>query len=232
MYCIHCGIELSNNQSICPICGTRVYHPDLSLPNGKPGYPQNDFPSEAINRKGILFVISVLFLLPLALPMIFELAVSGSVDWSGYVTGGTALVYLFFILPLWFRSPHPIIFVPCDFAAATLFIGYVAFSTKGNWFFTFALPIALALTAIFSVTTTLLVKLSRGKLYVIGAALIALGAWTVLIEWLLHLTFGVSHTVYWSTMSFLSLLILGMMFIVIAIVKPWKESLRKFFFIQ
>ena len=231
MYCVKCGIELTDGQTVCPICTTRVYHPDIPN-NEKPTYPKKDFQSEAINRKGILFVITVLFLLPLLLPMLFEITVADTVNWSGYVTGATLLSYLFFILPAWFKRSHPIIFVPCDLAASALFVLYINYATDGSWFLTFALPLIGTLTAILSAMTTLLVKLRRGRLYVIGAGLIAIGAWTLLIEWLLHITFSVSHTVYWSLFSMISLFILGMMLIVIAIVKPWKESLRKFFFID
>ncbi|MBQ7365178.1 MAG: hypothetical protein IJW46_06240, partial [Clostridia bacterium] len=162
----------------------------------------------------------------------FEITLADTVNWSGYVTGATLLSYLFFILPAWFKRSHPIIFVPCDLAASALFVLYINYATDGSWFLTFALPLIGTLTAILSAMTTLLVKLRRGRLYVIGAGLIAIGAWTLLIEWLLHITFSVSHTVYWSLFSMISLFILGMMLIVIAIVKPWKESLRKFFFID
>ena len=232
MFCIKCGIELSGNQTVCPICSTKVYHPDIPQNQTPPSYPKKDFQSEAINRKGILFVITILYLLPLLLPMIFEIAVSSTVNWSGYVAGGTLLSYLFFILPSWFKTAHPIIFVPSYFLATMFFVWYVNFATEGNWFYTFALPVLGSLAIIVSTLTTLVAKLRRGKLYVIGGSLIAVGLWTVLIEWLLHYTFSVTHTVYWSLFCLISLFILGMMLITIAIVKPWKESLRRFFFLD
>ena len=232
MFCIKCGVELSDGQTVCPLCSTKVYHPDLAPTNTPPTYPKQEFQSEAINRKGILFVITVLYLLPLLLPMLFELAFADGIDWSGFVAGGTLLSYLFFILPAWFKRSHPIIFVPSYFLGTLLFVWYVCLATDGSWFYTFALPIIASLAAIVSAMTVLLAKLRHGKLYVVGGGLIALGAWTVLIEFLLHLTFSFVHTVYWSPFCLVSLFVLGMMLIVIAIVKPWKESLRKIFFID
>lgn len=232
MYCINCGVELSDNQTVCPLCQTKVYHPELTKNQPAPSYPKKDFASEAINRKGILFVISVIYLLPLLLPTIFEIAIAEGINWSGYVAGGTLLSYLYFILPLWFKKPHPVIFVPCYFLGSILFLSYVNYATEGDWFLTFALPIGVALAFIISAMTALLSYLKHGRLYVIGGGLVALGFWTVLIEWLLHLTFTVAHTVYWSLFTALSLSILGMMLITVAIVKPWKESLRKFFFLD
>ena len=29
MYCVNCGVKLAPTESVCPLCGTRVYHPDL-----------------------------------------------------------------------------------------------------------------------------------------------------------------------------------------------------------
>ena len=69
----------------------------------------------------MLFVISVLWLLPAFLPTVFELLWHGNVEWSGYVMGAVLLTYVVLILPFWFRAPNPVIFVPCDFAAALLF---------------------------------------------------------------------------------------------------------------
>ena len=29
MYCVKCGVELADSQRVCPLCGTRVFHPDI-----------------------------------------------------------------------------------------------------------------------------------------------------------------------------------------------------------
>ena len=29
MYCVKCGVQLADTEKSCPLCGTRVYHPDL-----------------------------------------------------------------------------------------------------------------------------------------------------------------------------------------------------------
>ena len=48
MYCIKCGVELADSEKICPLCGTRVFHPDLPCGNGEPPYP----PAEHSQRGG------------------------------------------------------------------------------------------------------------------------------------------------------------------------------------
>ena len=39
MYCIKCGVELADSEKVCPLCGTRVFHPDLPRAQGEPPYP-------------------------------------------------------------------------------------------------------------------------------------------------------------------------------------------------
>ncbi|MBO5051358.1 MAG: hypothetical protein J6D31_04105 [Clostridia bacterium] len=231
MYCIKCGVELSPGQGACPLCGTRVYHPDLPLEQAKPCYPQKDFPSEEFNRRGLLFVITILYVLPLFLPVIFELFWHGQVTWSGYVAGAVLLSYICLILPYWFRRGHPVIFLPCDTAAVALYLAYINFSLHAQWYWGFALPITLSLGAIVVAVVALHRYVHCKFLYIYGGGLILLGGWTLLLEFLIRLTFGVSSPIIWSVFSCASLFVLGMLLILLEIIKPLKESLYKMFFI-
>ena len=40
MYCVNCGVELQKGVSACPLCGTRVYHPEIQE---KPDAPEIGF---------------------------------------------------------------------------------------------------------------------------------------------------------------------------------------------
>ena len=231
MYCIKCGVELSAGQKICPICETKVYHPDFPVEEGKSAYPQKTFQSEEFNPRGVLFVISILAALTIALIMGFEISRLHRVHWSGYVAGGIALTYLVAILPWWFRRPNPVIFIPCDFAGLLGLLFYINYQSGGNWFFSFALPITVALGLIVSAMIALIRYVRRGYLYIIGGGLIGVGAWTVLIEYILRTVFTVKTGIYWSPFSLATLFTMGMTLIVIAIVKPLKESLRKIFYV-
>ena len=68
MYCIHCGVELSDSETVCPLCGTRVFHPDLPRQQGEPPFPPE--PSahpEEVNRSGALFILTMLAVLPIVI---------------------------------------------------------------------------------------------------------------------------------------------------------------------
>ena len=231
MYCIKCGAELSDGQKVCPICETKVYHPDIPVVEDKDTYPKKEFVSEEFNPRGVLFVITILSAIAMAIPLLFELTWHLSVSWSGYVAGGILLGYIIIVLPFWFKRPSPAVFVPCDFAAVTLYLWLVNFLAGGRWFLGFALPITMSLGLIVTAVATLLYYVRRGRLYIFGGGVIALGAWTVLIELLVYFCFGVRSSVVWSSCSGASLFMFGMMLIIIAIVKPLKESLRRIFFV-
>lgn len=231
MYCIRCGVELSEGQSICPICETKVYHPDFDIPGDKSTYPKKEFKSEEFNRKGLMLVITMIMLIPLLLPVILELSWHHTINWSGYVFGGVVLFYISFMLPSWFKHPSPAIFVPSALVAATVYLWYICFETGGNWFFSFGMPISLSFTLIVTAATTLIYYLKRGKLYVYGGFFIALGVWTCLIELLIRVVFDVNTVIYWSSCTFALMFIVGMLLIVIEIIKPVKETLRKIFYI-
>lgn len=231
MFCIKCGVELTDGQSICPVCGTRVYHPDVPIKEAPPTYPKKDFESEEFNRKGILFVVTILMALTAALAIMFDVSLNGSDTWGGYVAGALGVCYFCIVLPLWFKRTTPAIFVPVSFASILLYLLYINLHTGGNWFLSFAFPVVGTLGLIMTAMTTVFHYVPRGRLYTIGGGFIALGGWTLLIEFFIHLTFELPGHVIWSPFPCASLAVFGMMLIIIAIVKPLKDSLKRVFYV-
>ena len=109
MYCIKCGVELADSERVCPLCGTRVFHPDLPCGQGEPPYPPADHPRhEEVSRIGVLFVISVCMLLPAVITVLCDWRINGTIVWSGFAVGGLLLLYILAVLPLWFKRPNPV----------------------------------------------------------------------------------------------------------------------------
>ena len=232
MYCINCGIELSDGQKICPICQTRVYHPDLKKTDALPTYPRKAFKSEEINIRGLLFVVSLLHLIPIIFALIFDLNLNGQIDWFGYVVGSVLLLYVCAVLPLWFKRPNPVVFIPCDFLTLAVFLWNVNAKLGCAWFWTFALPIVFMACVLVTGIIALIKYVKRGHLYIFGGAFIALGFIVMVIEHLLHVNFEVQHTGFaWSPYPMVFLAVIGIGLIVIEIVKPFKESLKRVFFL-
>jgi hypothetical protein len=134
-------------------------------------------------------------------------------------------------MPLWFKKPNPVIFTPVTFALVIGLLWFICYTVKGDWFINFALPVMVALGVITTASVTLYYYVRKGYLYITGGTLIALGLWTVLLEFDICSTFNISSTIKWSLAPLTVLAISGITLIVIAIVKPFRESLARKFFI-
>lgn len=231
MYCVKCGVQLADTEKLCPLCGTRVCHPDICQPDATPLYPENTQEEKPINRWYIMLIVSILYLLPISICLVCDLSISGKMEWSGYVLGGMAIFYAAFLLPAWFAHPNPVIFVPCTFGVVALFLLYIDLKLSGGWFLTFGLPVTGVVGLIVTAVVTLTRYIRRGRLYVFGGATIAFGFFAVLLEHLLHVTFGLPGFGTWSLYPLVALTLLGLAMIATAIYRPLRESLEKKFFL-
>lgn len=231
MYCIYCGVKLADTEKTCPLCGTRVYHPDVTQPDATPLYPSTSERPKTIKRWSIMLILTILFLLPMSICLVSDVAVNGSMDWSGYVIGGLLVFYAMAMLPSWFEHPNPVIFVPTFFAVVAAFLLYICYATDGSWYLSFALPVTAALALIFTAVVTLCRYILRGRLYIFGGATIAFGLFSILMEFLLTITFDMPPLFTWSLYPFTVLLLLGAVIIVTAIFRPLRESIEKKFFL-
>lgn len=229
MYCINCGVRLTGAQEACPLCGTVPYHPELPREPVRPLYPKDRAPAPAANSHALNVTVLVLFLIPLPITLLIDLR-DRALGWFGYVAGALVLAYIVAALPLWFRRPNPIIFVPCSFAAAAAYLLYIDLAAGSGWYIPFALPVTAGLGLIVTAVVTLLRCLRRGHLYVLGGAVMALGAFTVLIEFLLTVTFHLGFG-GWSFYPLAVLALLGGLLIFLAINGTARARMeRKLFF--
>ena len=232
MYCVKCGVELADSEKVCPLCGTRAFHPDIPPQQGQPPYPVDHRPhTEEVSRSGVLFLLTVLALLSAVLFVLCDWRINGSIVWSGYASGGVALLYVLVALPLWFCRPNPVIFVPIDFAAIGLYLLYINCATHGHWFMSFALPVTGTAMVLVTAVVALLRYVPAGALYICGGGLILSGGYAVLVEWLLNVTFRLHDTFLWSFYPLAVCTVLGAMLLVIAVCKPLRRSLHRKFFL-
>jgi hypothetical protein len=231
MYCVNCGVKLGDAEKSCPLCGTAVFHPDLPLPQGEPLFPPERHPAPQVSSRGGQIILTALFLIPLLICLQCDLLVKGGITWSGYVAGALIMAYVVLVLPLWFPRPNPAIFCPVTFLAAGLYLLYINYATDGNWFLSFAFPVTAGVGLIFTAVAVLLKYLRRGRLYIFGGAMIALGAFMPLMEFLLCTTFESIRFHGWSVYPMTVLLILGGMLIFLAVNRRAREKMEKRFFI-
>lgn len=230
MYCVYCGVKLAESEKKCPLCNTVVYHPDLPQTSQQKLFPSDKMPQLMPSSKVLSGAGIILFLIPLLVSLIADLQMDGQLNWFGYVAGAELVTYVSVALPLWFNKPNPVIFVPCSFAAATLYLLYICLVTHGNWFLPFAFPVMGGLCLIVTAVVTLTRYVKRGRLYIFGGASMLLGALAMLMEYLMCLTFSLSF-IGWSAYPLAVLMLLGGLMIYVAINPTAREiAERKLFF--
>lgn len=230
MYCYQCGVKLADTEKTCPLCQTEV--PAVALENvaQRPTYPPGKMPRTRSGRKALGGAILIVYLVPLILSFFSDWQMNHRLEWFGYVAGGLMVGYVLLALPLWFKKPNPVIFVPCGFAAAALYVGYINWATEGAWYFSFALPVVGGLCLITSAVVTLVCYVKKGRLYVFGGASMLLGWLILLIEHLLWVTFAAPF-IGWSIYPLIVLMTLGGLLIYLAINGDAREVVeRKLFF--
>ena len=230
MYCANCGVELAETEKMCPLCQTRA-HPDLMQQNAPSLYPGQQYPAVQVSSRGAQIILTTLFLLPMLICLQCDLLVSGRVSWSGYVIGALLCGYVIGVLPVWFRRPNPVIFVPCGFAAVGFYLMYIDLATGGGWFLRFALPVTAFVCLVVTAVVTLVRYVRKGLLYIFGGAFAVLGAFMPLMGLLLNLTFFTPRFALWSLYPATALLLLGLMLIFLAICRPARETMQRKFFI-
>lgn len=231
MYCINCGVKLESGEKLCPLCGTEVCHPSFTPNEEKRLYPSGRMPEVVPHSNAFNGVLIVMFLIPALVSLLADFQFDGNYQWSGYVIGALMLGYIAFALPLWFKKPSPVIFTPCTFAGAVVYLLYINLNLDGDWFLSFAFPVAGGFGIIATTVVTLLYYLKKGRLYIWGGAFLVTGAFIMLIEFFMSITFVKVNFMGWSLYPFTVLVLLGGMLLYLAINKSAREVMeRKLFF--
>lgn len=225
MYCIRCGVQMVDGQTKCPLCATKMILPE-DMAGDTLLFPEDCRPEAGKRRLWPHGVIATAFLLPMLIVLICNWQLSGDFAWSGYVVGALLLAYVVVGLPRWFKDPNPVIFTPCGFAAAGLYVWYIAWATEGSWFLTFALPVIGSICLIVTTVVTLARYLNKGRLYIYGGAALALAAVMLEMELLLMLTFGLRF-IGWSLYPAVVFFALGGLLIFLAICRPARDMMER-----
>ena len=231
MYCIKCGVVMDDGEKQCPLCKTRVYHPDYISEKKEETFPKDKLPKAEKRSLFIPALLTGIFLLPILIVTLCDIQFMGGITWSGYVTGALILLYSATILPVWFRSPNPVIFVPVFFATAILYLFYINYACKGQWFLTFALPVSAGVALIICAIVTLVKYLKKGRLFIFGGAFILFGAGMIPMEHLLTITFKSIDFIGWSFYPLITLAIGGGFLIFLGCYRPARDIMERKFFV-
>lgn len=231
MYCIKCGVELSDPKRACPLCKTVPYHPEVDETGELPTYPPFVKPEKKMKRGLIMLLFTLLYALCAAQLALLNVVINDGLSWSAYAIGGMLLFYLAVGLPLWFKKPNPVIFTPCFFVGAELYLLMANELSGGDWFLSFAFPVAGIVGIIATAVVTLIKYVKKGYFYIIGGAIIAVGVDVMLVELFATVTFELEYFHMWSAYPASACLVIGFALIILGICAPLRHWFAKKFFI-
>jgi hypothetical protein len=227
MYCVKCGVKLQEGTEKCPLCGTPVWNPD-GLP-AESTYSSR-MPDKAYDRDPLAAFLTVLTVLASVAVSAVCLVLYGKLGWGAIVLASLLLFFVIAVLPVWFRDPNPVIFLPIDTLALELFLLFICRRTGGHWFMSFAFPCVGIMGIIGTATAALLKYLKKGRYIVIGGLQIILGAFCILLEFFQHITFDTAMF-KWSLFATIALFVSGAFLICVGLIRPLREFVNRVFYI-
>lgn len=230
-YCVNCGVELAKSEKACPLCSVEVINPKAlwqeSAERPYPKYIQSFV--KRIDRRYFATLIGLFLIIPILVTIIYDLLSGGSISWSAYVVGALALLYIFIVLPFYFKRYHSVIFLSVNCIAVLLYLFFIERLNGGDWFFGIGMPIAIA-ASVFIIFLALVFKRKKkqtGFFIKTALVLIASGVFVLGLELILSLNRLGVFVLNWSFYAFVPCALLGFIAFVLEHRKNLKERIRR-----
>ncbi len=181
-YCVNCGVELEKGCPECPLCDTPVINPrENNTRQDKFVYPDKIDIPKSVNKRYWVFVLSLVMLIPNLVLMILNALLfdSGVVK---YIVGGFFVAWIWFLFPLLWKKPIPVILLGIDAIALLAYLNmFRIYGDDNGWFNSLVLPVVIALWAICNLFIFWLKK-PRSKPLIAIAVLGAINVMSFVIE--------------------------------------------------
>ncbi len=181
-YCVNCGVELEKGCRMCPLCDTPVINPrEKNDGEEKPVYPDAIEIPKSLSKRYWAFVLSLVVLIPNVVMILLNMMIydNGIVK---YIVGGFIVAWLWFLFPLLWKKPVPVVLLGIDALALLTYLNVFKINGDENgWFAAVALPIVIVLWAICNIFIFWLRK-PRSKPIIAIAVLGAINIMTFVVE--------------------------------------------------
>ena len=229
-YCVHCGVKLGDSEKRCPLCGTAVLDPAEPRDGQAPKpYPVRSPEQELKRNKQVLLVLAaIVTLIPAGLCVIIDWLDGGGIFWSFYAASALCLLFIAVDVPLIVTHHRWQYSIGTAFLCLNAFLFIVdLLATSRKWFFPIALPAISLLTAMLLTIILLYRKGRLNKLSLLAAALAAVGAECLFIEWLYILEEGKRLHFIWSPIVMAPCLFIALALFYINSNRALREEVRR-----
>ena len=98
MYCVKCGVKLSDDLTVCPLCQTKIYYNEEQIKAIKEKYPET-MPTRSNANRSLASILTMLSLLTISIILILCYQVYDEIRWGGYAVFSVGVFYCVFVLP-------------------------------------------------------------------------------------------------------------------------------------
>ena len=233
-YCVNCGVELDKSLKACPLCSTKVYHPEKEQINEKEisPFPKEKGEVEKISRLDSVIYLSVLLLSVVITCSLLNLLVYNSVWWSIPVNGICMMLWVFIITAAYSEKITIYTTLLCDAISIGMYLYLISIMVQtDDWLYEIALPIliiTLALLELFTLLSkTIPYSLLVGTLYFF----ITVAGICLTTEIVVDLYINKNINISWSAIVLTVCVIIIIMIVMALIMKPLRNYISKRFHI-
>lgn len=237
-YCVECGVKLAESEAVCPLCNTKVVNPNHTsgdLTADRP-YPSNiQHQINGLNRRELAWVVMLFLLIPVGATAVIDLltgALPFALNWSLIVIGAGAMLGVWVLVPLFFRSISPYLLLSVDFLAIAGFLAVIAvYVGSWDWCLRLGIPITLC-TGLMACAVMAAIRAKRLRpLTKAALVFITLGVYIMALELIIdYAVYGIL-AIRWSIYAVVPLLFLSLLFFYISRKPRLMDELRRRLFV-
>ena len=200
-YCVNCGVELDVSAKDCPLCGTPVINPrELEkLREAQPPFPTKKGQVEAVKRKDLGILLTVVMLATAAICAVLNGLVFKDNLWSLAVLGSCVLLWVAMI-PFVIHTGQSVYLSLLYDGASVVFLLYMIqlLVEDDSWFVGLGLPLTVLVTVVTELFTFCVDKLPRSFLTVSMYLFTGIGMLCLGIEMLIDMYAVGDISIGWS----------------------------------
>ncbi len=223
-------MELDPTARACPLCHTPVANPSQPVREDLP----TPFPTERQEvpplspRESILLCSSVLGIVSVCCGLLNLLFLRNAL-WSPYVIGACAMLWIWIVLPQVAFGLPVWGAILADAGAVAAYLAVIAALNSGwDWYVALALPI-MAILGVLACLYWLAVRHGRSILSRVNLALGEVGAFVLLLEWLLDRYLTGTYQPGWSGVTATILAVLILLLLIVRYDPELRERVRRRF---
>jgi uncharacterized protein DUF6320 len=226
--CQHCGVELDNEKSTCPLCRRSIKGEDSIL---KEIQPLSDKKRKQVSYLWLMELFSFFSLTGFLIVLAVDLAYGTDLTWSRIPMAAVFFTWIFSLILFHFlRKPY--LMVALETINLMIFLWLIDFFTpKYSWFLSLALPLILVIGIIFLLIILWIRSFKLSTLSAISVGTFAIGLLLICLEIILNL-FHAKFFISWSIVVLACLLPVSCFFIYLQFrIKKKGSDLTKIFHI-